>query len=190
MTADGMMSSSVDDLMEEQRNKYRALWQPSDVPFRYEWSDEEELPPMSAAHLRSTANSFAARTSTTYDGFHPRQLGKLSDEALDTLGLLLAAVERSGIWPRQISLIVATLLPKLAGGFRPIGMAPAVYRLWSKGRRIVADEWEQRHRRPFFAACSGNGPADTLWRMTARQEAGVANDEAAAAVTEDLQAFF
>ncbi len=188
--SDGTVSSSVDDLMNEQRDRYRGLWKPRDRPFRYEWHDQDELPAMEAAHLRMTADSFAARTSATYDGFHPRQLGKLSDASLDTLGIVLAAVERSGVWPRQVSLIVATLIPKPAGGFRPIGLAPAVYRLWSKARRTIADEWEQRHRRPFFAACSGNGPADTLWRMAARQEAGVASGEVAAAITEDLQSFF
>ncbi len=187
---DGTISSSVDDLMNEQRQKYRQLWKPADRPFRYVWNDEEELPAMDADQLRQAAGTFATRTSSTYDGFHPRMLGNLSGPSLDTLGVILAAVERSGIWPRQVSLIVATLLPKPTGGFRPIGLAPAVYRLWSKARRSIADEWEQRHRRPFFAACSGNGPLDTLWRMTARQEAGVATGETAAAVSEDLQAFF
>ncbi len=187
---DGVMSSSVDDLMAEQRRKYRDLWKPMDTPFRYEWTDDEELPAMTADHLRATAGTFAARTAATYDGFHPRQLGSLSDGSLDTLGIVLAAVEVSGIWPRQISLVVATLLPKPAGGYRPIGLAPAVYRLWSKARRTTADEWEQRHRRSFFAACSGNGPLDALWRMTARHEAGIAEGEVAASVTEDLQSFF
>ncbi len=188
--ADGTVSSSVDDLVEEQRDKFKRLWKPSDRPFRYKWDDDTELPAMDAAHLRATANTFAAGTSTTYDGLHPRHIGRLSDGALDTLGIILAAVERSGAWPRQISLIVATLLPKPAGGFRPIGLAPAVYRLWSKARRTTTDEWERRHTRPFFAACSGNGPIDTLWRMAARQEASVACDEVAATISEDFHAFF
>ncbi len=188
--ADGTISSSIDDLMDEQRRKYRELWRPAELPFRYEWGDNEELPPLDASQLRRAASTFATRTSSTYDGIHPRHVGQLSDPALDALGIILAAVERSGMWPRQVSLIVATLIPKQTGGFRPIGLAPAIYRIWSKARRVIADEWEQKHRRPYFAASSGNGPLDTLWRMAARQEAGVATGETAAAVTEDLQAFF
>ncbi len=188
--ADGTLSSAVDDLMEDQREKYRRLWKPADHPYHYVWEDEEELPLLEVESLRATAGTFATRTSTTYDGFHPRALGHLSDEALSTLAVIYAAVERAGIWPRQVSLIVAALLPKPAGGFRPIGMAPAIYRLWAKARRSYGDEWEQRHHRSYFSATKGNGPVDTLWRLSARQEAGVAAGEVAATVSEDLKAFF
>ncbi len=188
--ADGTVSSAVDDLMEGQREKYRKLWRPADCPFHYQWQDEEELPIMEVEHLRTTAGTFTKRTSTTYDGFHPRMLGQLSDDALATLAIIFAAVERAGVWPRQVSLIVAALIPKQAGGFRPIGMAPAIYRLWSKARRVYGDEWEQRNQRSYFSAARGNGPVDTLWRLAARQEAGVAGGELAATISEDLQAFF
>ncbi len=187
---DGSASSSVDDLMEEQRLKFKRLWRPVERPYRYDWDDAEELPALNAEQLREAANTFAARTSTTFDGFHPRYIGRLSDGALETLGVIFSAVERCGVWPRQVSLVVAILLPKPAGGFRPIGLAPAVYRLWSKARRATTDEWERRHPRPYFGASAGNGPIDTLWRMAARQEASVASGEVAATISEDLHAFF
>ncbi len=106
------------------------------------------------------------------------------------LAFIFAAVERSAVWPRQVSMIVAALLPKATGGYRPIGMAPAIYRLWAKARRAEADAWERRHPRPFFSATKGNGPADSVWRLAAQQEAGVADGHVAATVSEDVQAFF
>ncbi len=111
----GGTSAAIDDLMEDQRQKYKAMWKPAARPFRYEWNDACELPRMSAARLREVAGTFAARTSTTFDGFHPRELGHLSDGALESLATLYAAVEVAALWPSQISLIVAALLPKPKG---------------------------------------------------------------------------
>ncbi len=187
---DGSSSAAVEDLINEQRAKYTRLWKPADKPFRYQWGDEGELPPITVARLREAAATFSRRTTTTYDGFHPRQLAVLSDESLATLSLLYAAVEAGAMWPRQVALIVASLLPKASGGHRPIGIAPAVYRLWSKARRAEADEWEARHPRAFFSACRGNGPVDTMWRLAARQEARCAEGEVAATISEDVQSFF
>ncbi len=187
---DGEFSAAVDVLMEGQRDKYRKLWRPSQLPFTYDWPERDELPRMTVGRLREVAGTFSNTTSTTYDGFHPRDLSYLSDEALETLATIYATVELAAMWPRQVAMIIASMLPKPQGGFRPIGMAPAVYRLWSKSRRVEADQWERDHSRSFFSACRGNGPLDTVWRLAARQEAGVAEDEVAGTISEDVQAFF
>ncbi len=187
---DGSRSSAVDDLINAQRDKYRRLWRPAAGPFRYEWQQEDELPPLGAQRIRSAAATFAEGTATTYDGFHPRQVGLLCDDALEVLSMILAAVEAAAVWPSQVSLVVAALLPKESGGFRPIGIAAAIYRIWSKARREEADAWERRYPRSFFAAAKGDGPIDAMWRLAARQEAGIADGEVAATVTEDLHAFF
>ncbi len=117
-------------------------------------------------------------------------IGHLSDDALRALAILLAAVEASAIWPRQVSLVVAVLIPKAKGGYRPIGLAPAVYRLWAKIRREEADAWEKSHFRSYFSATKGGGPVDAMWRLAAGNEAGVAEGEVAATITEDIQSFF
>ncbi len=187
---DGDVSAAIDDLLDDQRRKYKALWRPSERPFRYAWTVDDELPRMTPHRLKEVAGSFSSRTSTTYDGFHPRELGHLSEEALGALATIFATAEVAAIWPRQVSLIVAALLPKPKGGYRPIGMAPAVYRLWSKARRVEADEWERQHARPFFSACKGNGPVDTVWRLATKQECGAARGDVAATISEDIHAFF
>jgi hypothetical protein len=109
---------------------------------------------------------------------------------LEVLSLILAAVEVAAIWPRQVSLVVAAMLPKESGGFRPIGIATAVYRIWSKVRREEADAWDMELPRSCFAASKGDGLVDAMWRLAARQEAGVVGGDVAATVTEDLQSFF
>ncbi len=103
-------------------------------------------------------------------GFHPRALAALSEGALTALSTILAAVETSGQWPRQVCLVTTALLPKPKGGFRPVGIMPAIYRLWSKARRDLTDPWEARHSRAYLSSAKGNGPIETMWRMGVRQE--------------------
>ncbi len=188
--AGGDLVSAPDDLLQAQRDKYKRVWRPADAPFRYRWGPADELPRMKPEELRDSAKSFAWKTTQTFDGYHPRQLANLSDPSLTALSALLQAVEISGIWPRQISLVVTALLPKPRGGLRPIGIAAAVYRLWAKTRRKISDRWEQAHQRAYFSAARGNGPVDTMWRLAARQEEGTADGLEALVAGEDIQSFF
>ncbi len=52
----------------------------------------------------------------------------LCDDGIDVLSIIYAAVELTGVWPRQIALVVAALIPKAKGGYRSVGLMPAVYR--------------------------------------------------------------
>ncbi len=186
----GAMTSTPEALMEAQRTKYRALWRPAQGPYRYDWSDKSELPRLTAAQLRAVALTFPKKTSQTFDGFHPRQFAFLSDAALDVLSDILQAVEVSGRWPRQLSLVITALLPKPKGGFRPIGILPGAYRVWAKARREWTDKWETDHARQYLSSARGNGALDTMWRISARQEAGTAFDDQAGVVADDLASFF
>ncbi len=186
----GTMSGTPEDLLAAQRNKYRELWKPAQGPFHYKWRDKDELPQLTPEQLRTASSSFRARTAQTYDGFHPRQLACLSDDALRILSTILQAVEVSGRWPRQLGCVVTALLPKPKGGYRPIGLLPAAYRVWAKARRVHSDRWEAQHARQYLSSAKGNGPQDTMWRMAARHEAGTAEGEQAGIIADDLAAFF
>ncbi len=93
----GAISCAPDALLGAQRDKYRALWKPVTQPFRYENIGGDELPVQQPEAIRSAAMSFAWRTTQTYDGFHPRQIGLLSDAALRVLANMLQAVEVAGV---------------------------------------------------------------------------------------------
>ncbi len=112
----GAVSAAPEALLDEQRCKYRALWKPSPRPYSYSWHDVSELPILSAEQLREAARSFKERTSITFDGFHPRHLGDLSDDALCALAYIFQATEVCGRWPRQLRLVATALLPKPKGG--------------------------------------------------------------------------
>ena len=48
---------------------------------------------LTTRELRAAAASFAASTSTSYDGFHPRIFGVLSEDGLRVLAAILEAAE-------------------------------------------------------------------------------------------------
>ncbi len=184
------MSSTPEALLDEQRRKYGRMWRPADGPYTYHWNNVDELPLITPDEMREASRSFKRRTARTYDGFHPRHFAELSDGALRTLALIFQAVEITGRWPRQLRLVMTALLPKPKGGYRPIGILPAPYRLWAKIRRRWTDQWELENARSYLSSAKGNGSLDTLWRLSARQEAGTVGEDQAVVVAEDLAAFF
>ncbi len=184
------MSSTPEALLDEQRRKYAGLWRPANGPYEYAWGEADELPSLTPKQLREASRTFKRKTACTFDGFHPRHFAEMSDGALRTLATILQAVEVTGRWPRQLRLVMTALIPKPKGGFRPVGILPAPYRLWAKARRGWADRWEQDNARPYLSSAKGNGPLDTMWRLGARQEAGTVGEDQAVVIAEDLGSFF
>ncbi len=167
-TEGGTFSNKPEVLLTSQRDKYRAMWRPANGPVRYKWGQMQELPPLTPDEIRGSSMSFKRGTVVTFDGLHPRQVTHLCDAGLEALSLILLTVEVLGTWPRQISLVLTALLPKAKGGFRPIGLLPAIYRVWAKARRKYTDAWEQANARAYLSAARGNGPIDAMWRLAVR----------------------
>ena len=70
---------------------------------------------------------------------------------------VLVRCEASGKWPAVIELVIICLLPKPEGGFRPIGLLPALPRIWMRARRNATLQWERRNDRAYLYAGEGNG---------------------------------
>ncbi len=68
---DGSYSGAVEDLLNEQREKYARMWKPASHPFHYQWSGEEELPRISTQRLRSSAATFQILPPPPLMGFTP-----------------------------------------------------------------------------------------------------------------------
>ena len=151
----------------------------------------EDVPePLSAEALREAARQFSPATSEAFDGFHVRQLALLSDEGLEVLGLILHAVETAGKWPTQVRTLLVVLLAKPTGGFRPIALFAAVFRVWGRARRETAAAWESQYELEYFAAGRGRSATDAVWRAAVLAEAAVVKGEQAAAVLFDMVKFF
>ncbi len=179
-------------LLAAQRRDYAALWGAREEGQRRWYSDDREpLERLGADDIRGAALSMREGTAQTYDGFHPRHLALLSDSALECLSDVYEAAEALGSWPSQVSLVTMPALAKPAGGYRLIGIFAGIYRVWAKARRPLADAWEERNDRGYFASGSGRSPIDAVWCQAWRAEAAIGDrGTAAAAVLTDLEKFY
>ena len=151
-------------------DKFRSLWEAveaTDKPDEGESENDSWHLPFSRSslsrhgseELREAALSFSARTCSTYDGLHPRQFAWPSDDALETLGLILDVCEGLGQWPTCIDAMVATMIPKPKGGGQthrpllwglpPVGSrAPPDRRSLGKGQPPQVLQRQRRQRSP------------------------------------------
>ena len=65
------------------------------------------------------------------------QSGRLLPQALVALAALFMAFEAQGGWCEILNLVLIVLLPKSAGGFRPIGLFPALIRVCMRRMTIA-----------------------------------------------------
>ncbi len=185
------MSAAPSAIIGKMRRKYSRYWDAADSPVEYRWGGPcPPLPRLTPSQIREASASFAKKTAMAYDGWHVRHFGHVSDGGLRALAIIFEVIERSSRWPSQISLVTTPMIGKPKGGHRLVGKLSGAYRVWSKARRPFAEDWEARNDRPFFAAASGIGPVDAVYRQAMRQEAAGASGQAAATVLEDMEAFY
>ncbi len=119
----GALTADPLQLLASQRRDYAAQWAARDDGQRRWYSETRNaLPRLSPSEVRTAAKSVRRDSAQTYDGFHPRHLSLLSDEALEALADIYEAAEALGSWPNQLSLITMPALSKPDGGYRLIGI--------------------------------------------------------------------
>ena len=98
----------------------------------------------------------------------------------------LECCEALGHTPDQVAQIIIVLLAKPNGGSRPIGLLGAIYRVWSRARRHLVQQWEQQFASyDFFSTGKGRSATDVVYRHTIRSEFATQNDTFFAAVLRD-----
>ena len=198
VAADGSRAADAVGELQAHHDKFKELWDarsgdgpPGRLVDHGAWGGVRALGRMSVDRIREASMSFSPGTASTFDGFHPRHFSLLEDKGLEMVAALLEAVEELGELPDGLDAMMIALLPKKGGaGVRPIGLFPALYRLWVRARRREAVEWEGRHARDYFAASAGRGALDAVWRQAAEAEAAAGALDQAAAVLWDLEAFY
>ena len=140
--------------------------------------------------LVAAIRTFPADTALGTDAYHPRILLRLGPSLLPALLNVLYLCELLGSWPQAISDVLIALLPKPAGGYRPIGIFPSWVRVWFRLRAPYVREWERAHTRPFFFAGEARGADVALWLQAAHLEhAALSRRESAATLIDLVKAF-
>ena len=70
---------------------------------------------------------------------------------------MMLAAELVGEWLDLVGWVLVVLLPKPDGGRPPIGLIPALPRIWSRMRREVVAEWERSNTRSYIYWGAGMG---------------------------------
>ena len=106
------------------------------------------------------------------DSFHVSDFVNLSTSGLRAMCLFCKVCEKYSRWPRALGYLSMPMLEKDSGGFRLIGVFPAVVRIWSKARSDIVSRWESSSLdAPYFAAQKGSGAEDVAWHVGSRMEA-------------------
>ena len=117
----------------------------------------------------------------------PTHFAWLSDDLLQELCRFYEVAEELGCWPqKKISTSLVHLIPKAAGGRRPIGLLPSLVRLWERARKPVMREWQQACKRTYNWMERGKGSERSVWAQALYEEAATAAGNATASVFLDL----
>ena len=93
------------------------------------WPDFNGLPPPPPLVMEQFSRAlltFPVGTGLGWDALHPRALTRLPVGILEAVMQLLMLCEAAGRWPSVVQLVIIVFLAKADGGFRPIGLIPAL----------------------------------------------------------------
>ena len=137
LSKEGDWGYDIEEALEKEVNTWAGIWErypDAQAPWRTEGCPEgPQLPPITAAALRTAACGFALKKGFT--GGRGRWFKHLSDPALEAVGIFLGHCERFGCWPSAVRRAILHLTPKRDEGRRPIGLVDGLCRLWEKVRK-------------------------------------------------------
>ena len=125
------------------------------------------------------------RTAIGVDNLSPSHFAWLSDILLHRVAELLTWLERAGIWPKQLEEALVHLIPKASGGRRPIGILPALVRLWERARREDVAEWRDKVARDYDWMGKGKVADKSVWAQAVYEEAARARGDSTVGVLID-----
>ena len=193
VSVDGVVSASPQAHLQAELTRCTALWRAASKEERPALLPPEQrtaLPRLTADQIREAGLASSAAKATAFDGFHPRHLGHLCSEGREVAAILWEACETASLVPPQVRDVAAPLIPKKNGSLRDLGLFAGFLRVCTKARGEVCRQWERENDRPFFACGAARSTTDTVWRAAVRAEAAQASGQAAAAVLQDMEAFY
>ncbi len=106
----------------------------------YERDDDDTqditLPPIDADSIDMGTRTFRSDTGIGIDWLPPRLVSRMTRGAKQRLAEILASIERAKRWPSAVRAVVEIARAKKNGGARLIGLAPSIYRIWSRVRYL------------------------------------------------------
>ena len=157
------------------RNKWASVWQSNEQLSGQQHDSDIIFPANSFSmtpllvpdQLRAAARAFST-TTTTPEGWHPRHFLHLTDFQLQPLCYIFKAWELMGRFELPDHALLIRMIPKMDGGIRPIGLFPALPRLWGKATQPILQDWVSRYAADHFVNMAKGRPVgDATWRHKA-----------------------
>ena len=134
------------DILDTEMNRWEEVWEVVNdavgiLAVDVSGWEEEMSVELTICEVRRAAGSFKPFTGTSADTLRPRHISFLSDVALGCLCRFFLKIMHLGEWPRVMRFVSLAMIPKPAGGWRLIGLLPALYRVWVKCYVHVSTSW-------------------------------------------------
>ena len=188
------VSSRTSEVLVAEKHRLEKLWDAVEVaPPNFGWQGTQHLGAISVQEIRAAALSFPTKTCSTWDGFHPRQFGYLSDDMLEVVIVLLYSIEARRAFPQALRGMVSALVLKLKGlksSHRVLAIFPGLYRLWARLRRRLLRTWETSHQSAIFAWQKGSSCVEVVYRQSLVAEFNRGSSRISAAFLWDLSDFY
>ncbi len=194
--ASGLRDASTQACVDADWAEWKLVWERlasvATSPWRNSAGNEtgEKLPRPTALELRRAGRSFRSHTGVGADHFLPHWFAWLSDSLLGVMGGLMSAIEAMGVWPQQLQCVLMHLIPKEAGGRRPIGLVASFIRLWERVRAPLIRQWRIKSMRAYNWAAPGRSAERAAWLHSLADEVAKAKGmESATALIDLVKAF-
>ena len=171
-------SAAPQDIVRADFEEWKGVWDSlqdkAGAPWRGAQSHKEgwgRLRKITIAQFRRVARSFKSNTGVGIDGVSPHQFAWLSDDLVHCTLQLFEEIELECSWPEQIATAMIHLIPKEAGGRRPIAIIASLVRIWVKCRRDEVREWKAQQQCDYDWMGQGRGAERAVWAQSVIEEA-------------------
>ena len=197
VSANGHFTGRPRDSLQQEKRRLSEVWRCSEEPqpwFCDDTGSYNDLPEIEIQEFLKAARSFPRRTASTWDGFHPRHYGMLTEEQAAVAIELVRLVERIGILPSVLQAIVVKLIPKHKQdatelSCRGIGLHPSLYRQWARTRRGEARRWEVSNKNSMLGHQSGRSIMEVVFLQALQSESGAFERQHTGCFLWDLKIF-
>ena len=133
------------------------------------------LQAMDGTRLFRTLGRMRSKSAAGCDGWRAEELKRLPIPLLDRLATMFTAIERTGVWPRALTVGIVSLISKGEGTsplkLRPIGIMSVVYRLWAATRVAEVLAWQEKWLdKGLYGFRRSHGADDVWWEQSLHVE--------------------
>ena len=164
-----------------QRQTWEKIWAPANAPVIEALAGRLVAEPglvrspeiFQPSQIIEAVKTFSPATAWGPDGLHVRQYAAMAEPSIQALAVFFQLFSESGVAPTPSRAVVNPLVPKPAGGHRPIGIFSSWYRLWGATCKAVGRSWFEAYTatRPALAAAPNRHTVEPIWRVAARTQA-------------------